>query len=218
MLNQDFLQFFIELAPNNNKAWFDENRKRYETNVKKPFHALVEELLQRLKASVHPEIDTNPSKAIFRINRDIRFSKDKSPYKLQMSAHLSPHGRKEMNYPALYFEAGPEKLAIYSGLYMPDKQVIEKVRDKIATQSSTFKALYTEKAFVDVFGEIQGEKSKIIPKNLKEAAAEEALIYNKSWYWMCEFPPETLLQNNVADLILDSYKACIKLNTFLSVD
>lgn len=218
MIDQDFLIFFKELAPNNNKTWFDENRKRYEKSVKSPFYDLVQDLLHRLKSSVHPEIDLSPSKAIFRINRDIRFARDKSPYKLQMSAHLSPFGRKEMNYPALYFEAGPEKLAIYSGLYMPDKLIIDKVRNKIANQASIFKALYTDKSFRDVFGEIQGEKSKIIPKNLKEFASEEPLIYNKSWYWISELEPETLLQKNVSDIIFNRYLTGVNLNTFLTVD
>ena len=86
----DFLQFFIELAPNNNKDWFDINRKRYENSVKEPFKKFVQQLIGELAKS-NPAFESLEAKdCIFRINRDVRFSKDKIPYKMMVSAVIAP--------------------------------------------------------------------------------------------------------------------------------
>ena len=86
----DFLNFFMELAPNNNKDWFDNNRDRYKKSVKEPFENFVEKLIKEMKKS-EEIMDGRPSDFIFRINKDIRFSKDKSPYKLPRKATSTFH-------------------------------------------------------------------------------------------------------------------------------
>ncbi|HNR54889.1 MAG TPA: DUF2461 family protein, partial [Flavobacteriales bacterium] len=80
----DFNDFFKDLAKNNNKEWFDANRKRYEASVKEPFTAFVAEAIKRI-GKHDKAVRIEPKEAIFRINRDIRFSKDKTPYKLNAS-------------------------------------------------------------------------------------------------------------------------------------
>ncbi len=87
---EDFLNFFIELAPNNHKDWFDLNRKRCEESIKKPFYAFTQHLIDRITKSDAAFKDLLAKDCVFRINRDIRFSKDKSPYKLQYSAVIAP--------------------------------------------------------------------------------------------------------------------------------
>ena len=123
----DYLEFFKELAANNNKEWFDANRKRYETIVRDPFKNFIAELLNRL-SELDPELDIEPKDVIFRINRDIRFSKDKTPYKTNNSAVISPEGRKNKNHPGIYIEFGPEKMAFYGGIYMPSPTEVLRVR------------------------------------------------------------------------------------------
>ena len=86
--SSDYLEFFKELAPNNNKDWFDKNRKRYIDSVKEPFKKFVTDLIQEI-SKVDDEVQIEAKDAIFRINRDIRFSKDKTPYKLNNSAIIS---------------------------------------------------------------------------------------------------------------------------------
>ncbi len=97
-LNKNFLSYLKDLKNNNNRDWFHENKKRYESDLKKPFLQLLEQLIQRLQ-SFSPEIQITPKEAIFRINRDIRFSKDKSPNKTHVAAILSKYGRKSKGYP-----------------------------------------------------------------------------------------------------------------------
>jgi uncharacterized protein (TIGR02453 family) len=90
----DYLAFFKELAANNHKEWFDANRKRYETSVKEPFKAFTQHLIDELAKKEPAFKELKASDCIFRINRDIRFSKDKTPYKTQCSAVISPNGKK----------------------------------------------------------------------------------------------------------------------------
>jgi uncharacterized protein (TIGR02453 family) len=205
--NQDFLQFFMDLAGNNNKDWFDQNRKRYEVNVKDAFKNFVTHIITKLAEEDPAFKDLEASSCIFRINRDIRFSKDKTPYKMNVSAVVTPEGKKSKAINGVYFELGPEHVRVYGGVYEIDKDDLLTVREGIAKNPEKFKKLYSDATFKNVFGEILGEKNKVIPKELKEAAEKEPLIYNKQWYFYKQFDAEVVLSENLDQLILDCYKA-----------
>ena len=205
--NQDFLQFFMDLAGNNNKDWFDQNRKRYEVNVKDAFKNFVTHIITKLAEKDPAFKDLEASSCIFRINRDIRFSKDKTPYKMNVSAVVAPEGKKSKAINGVYFELGPEHVRVYGGVYEIDKDDLLTVREGIAKNPEKFKKLYSDATFKNVFGEILGEKNKVIPKELKEAAEKEPLIYNKQWYFYKQFDAEVVLSENLDQLILDCYKA-----------
>lgn len=211
----DFNKFFIDLAPNNNKEWFDANRKRYEQSVKEPFEAFVAEVIKQV-AKVDPKVNITPREAIFRINRDVRFSKDKAPYKSRMSAVVAAGGRKDHSTGGIYFELGPENVAFYGGQYMPEKEQLQGIREHIAANLARFKKLRTAKAFVDRFEGIQGERNKIFPKEFKEAALKEPLIANKQFYFMAELPPSTVSDPKLVQILLDHYKAMKPMNDFLA--
>ena len=147
----DYLIFFKELAANNNKEWFDANRKRYETVVRDPFKEFITLLIDELSKR-DASIDIQAKEAIFRINRDIRFSKDKTPYKLQNSAIISKEGRKNKNYPGIYLEFGPERLAFYGGIYMPDSKQTLKVRSFFKAHSKELQSLLFDANFKSNFG------------------------------------------------------------------
>ena len=203
---QDLLDFFIELAPNNNKDWFDENRKRYEKSVKDPFKAFVTHLISKL-SDINTEFkDLEAKDCIFRINRDIRFSKDKQPYKLQVSAVITPGGKKDKTGNGVYFEIGPERLRVYGGIYEIEKEDLLELRIGISENLDEFKKLYSNPQFVKFYGELRGAKNKILPKDLKEFGEIEPLILNKQFYFFTEFTPETILFDNLDELILDCYK------------
>lgn len=203
----DYLNFFIELAANNNKDWFDLNRKRYEQNVKKPFADFVQHLIDLLAAKDPTFKDLEAKDCIFRINRDIRFSKDKSPYKMMCSAVIAPEGKKSKAVNGVYIELGPEHMRVYGGVYEIDKEDLEIVRDTIAQDVLEFQKAYKNPIFVKTFGEILGERNKIIPTHLREAASIEPLIFNKQWYFYTQFEPEMILQNNLDQIVVACYKA-----------
>lgn len=211
----DYLEFFKELAANNNKDWFDRNRKRYETVVRDPFKSFIGLLIAEI-AKTDPEFDIEAKNAIFRINRDIRFSKDKTPYKLNNSALISPAGRKDKNNPGIYLEFGPEKLGVYGGIYMPSPAQVQQVRSYMLSNLNEWEKALNSPEFKQAYGEIQGEKSKRIPKEFREAAENHALLYNKQWYYHADLSPKLILGENLMDTILDLWKKAQPVKNFLS--
>lgn len=210
----DFNKFFKDLAKNNNKEWFDTNRKRYEQSVKKPFEAFVAEVIKRVQ-KLDPNVKIEPKDAIFRINRDIRFSKDKTPYKMTASAIVSRGGRKDHGEPGIYFELGPEHVQIFGGSYEPEKEQLEMIRRKIASDPKAFKKLYEAREFRSHFNGIEGERNKVLPPDLKEAAKLEPLIANKQFYYHATLPAKTVTDPKLMDILIDHYKAMRPMNAFL---
>ena len=203
---QDLLDFFIELAPNNNKDWFDENRKRYEKSVKEPFKDFVNHLIKKL-TEIDPDVSEIEAKdCIFRINRDIRFSKEKQPYKLQVSAVVAPEGKKSKAINGVYFEISPEHLRVYGGVYEIEKDDLLNLRIGLTENLDAFKKLYNDPKFVKMYGELRGTKNKVLPKEIKEFTEKEPLLFNKQFYFFTEFTPETILFDNLDELIIDCYQ------------
>lgn len=211
--NKDFNQFFIELASNNNKDWFDANRRRYLENVKNPFEHFLNDLVERIRKQ-DPAFQIDVPKSIFRINRDIRFSKDKTPYKLNRSAFLSPFGKKDSR-PGLYISLGPEKVWVGGGVYAPDKNELMRVRNAIAQRPENFRHAISHKAFVEKYGALRGEENKRLPtKRLTAAAEKQPLIYRKQFYYMAEFPPDTILRRDLVEFVATYYQAAEPVRTF----
>ena len=213
-LPNDFNAFFKDLAKNNNKEWFDANRKRYETSVKEPFAAFVGEAIKRI-GKLDKAISIEPKDAIFRINRDIRFSKDKTPYKLSTSAIISSAGKKDHAAPGIYLELGPEHVGIYAGAYMPEKAQLERIRTALINDGKALRKIICAKPFVDHFGAVRGEVNKVIPAPFKVAAAKEPLIANKQFYVMAELPAKLVASEDLLDVLLDHYKAVRPFNDWL---
>lgn len=198
-----FLDFFAELEENNHKEWFDQNRKRYEGFVKEPFKRFVAEMIAQISA-LDPEVRAEPKDCIFRINRDIRFSKDKTPYKTNVSASIAPGGRKNMSTPGIYIELSARDIRIYSGVYMPDKDQLTKVRASIEYNLEGFQKVVNDKEFIKNFGGILGDKNKIVPKEFKEVLEKEPLIANKQFYFFKKYEPKQLLSETlVVDFMTD---------------
>jgi len=204
IFSPDFMQFYKDLAANNDRDWFLANKKRYESSVKQPFETFIKLLIARMKVE-QPTLDPDPKNAIFRINRDVRFSKDKTPYKLQSSAIISPGGKKDMVSPGLYLEVGPEKVAVYGGIYMPEKPQLEAIRAHLAANLDQFDQFLQAKEFKQVFGTLHGEKNKKLPPELQAAAAKQPLIYNKGFYFFHHMPAETMLAPDFIDQVLQRY-------------
>jgi uncharacterized protein (TIGR02453 family) len=211
--NPAFFKFFEQLAKNNNKEWFDKNRSTYETEVKAPFKKFVG-LIQSELAKDHPEFLREPSKAIFRINRDIRFAKDKSPYKDHVGALFSRSGTKDSR-PSFYLHIGAKEVFLGGGMYDVDKEKLEKIRQEIYYNNDVFKKIINDKAFKTLYGEVQGERNKVLTPNYKEFAKEQPIIANKQFYYMAQLKKEDVLDKNFEKTVLKYYKAAAKFNEFM---
>jgi len=209
-----FLDFFKELAANNHKNWFDENRKTYETYVKNPFLVFIQDLIDALRKK-GIEISPEAKNAIYRINRDVRFSKDKTPYKLFASALISETGKKDNSLPGFYVEFNPEKIAVFAGIYMPDKDQIFKIRTYIAQNLEQFSAIIYDPKFVQQYGTIQGESQVRIAKEFKEAAAIQPLLIQKQWYIEANLEPEIILDDQFLSIIIELFELAMPLHLFM---
>ena len=214
---EEFNDFFKGLAPNNHKDWFHANKKMYERAVKKPFDKFLVDLIAAIKRDYHPTLELAPKDAKFRINRDIRFSKDKTPYKMFVSAVIAPQGRKTQEAVGLYLQLGVGELSFGGGSYSPSKESLLATRNLIAKKPNEFDQLLQDKLFTTFFPTgILGEKNKRLPKAFKEAVIRQPLLANKQFYFMAEYDDETLITSpNFLDFVLQHYQAGRKMNRFL---
>lgn len=151
MLSKETLQFLDDLKANNNRDWFVENKKRYEA-FKKDYQQLVTDLLDAMKP-LDPSLEMLEVKnCTFRINRDIRFSKDKTPYKSHLGIWLSS-GAKGLNRSGYYIHLEKGASFIAGGLYCPESEDLKKMRKEIAYFHDDLEAILEEKDFKREFGD-----------------------------------------------------------------
>lgn len=209
-----FSKFLKELAKTNTTEWFNENRKTYESEVKKPFAALVEELIHRIQKH-EPEVKIKSADAIMRINKDIRFSKDKTPYNTHVSAIISVTGKKDKSYPGLYFQLSPEGIEIYGGAYVIETPTLQTMRTYIDSHLKDFSAAYNHKEFKAKFGTLHGEQHKRIPPEFQSAFEKEPLMANKQFYFKATLKPGMITSEDLPDVIMAYYLAGKPVNDFL---
>lgn len=207
---QDFSQFFKDLAAHNNREWFAANKKRYIKHVKEPFEALVADLIQATGAKV-PVKD-----AVFRIYRDVRFSKDKTPYQLHASAIISDGGRKSMQVPGMYVHLSAQEQHIGGGVYMPEKEELARIRHAIIQNEKAFEDQIQNKKFKSLYSGILGERNKILPKEFRDMKlSESSWVYQKQFYFMADYDDESLpLRKDLLPFILEHHSAGLSMNTF----
>jgi uncharacterized protein (TIGR02453 family) len=176
----ELVAFLSELALHNNKPWFDEHRPTYE-RLRNEWLGFVDQVIDGA-AEFDPRVAiVSPKDAMFRINRDIRFSRDKRPYKTTFSAAICPQGRTS-GLPAYYFqvnEAGA--LLIAGGVHMPARPILDQIRQHIAEHPERLAAALADPTFVAVFGDIEGERLKRPPQGYDEHTPGIEFIKLKSF-------------------------------------
>lgn len=169
------LRFLRGLARNNTRPWFEAHRTDYEGQVRAPMHALIEEMDVRL-ARLAPEIIGHPTRSMFRIYRDIRFSKDKSPYKTHAACwfyHRDADRRvgseAEGGGAGFYFHVAPGGSFVGGGIWMPPRSVLNRLRDAIAEDYKGFDRIVRDRGFVRRFGGLDDEAVlKRMPRGFPE--------------------------------------------------
>lgn len=156
------LKFLKDLEKNNTKEWFHDHNDTYQ-NLRSEFIEFVGQLIEEIASFDKGVAGLDPKKCIFRINRDIRFSKDKSPYKTNFGAAMGEGGKKTEKA-GYYFHAEPGKSFIAGGIWMPSSEVLSNIRQEIDYNQEEFKKLLEAKDFKKYFGELEGESLKTAPK------------------------------------------------------
>ena len=162
----ELYRFFDELIANNNRLWFNANKERYIEWVRDPmssFIAAMQEPLSRISA--HIVADPRPvGGSMFRIYRDTRFSKDKTPYKSHAASHFRHTVGRDVHGPGFYFHLGPDKNEVGGGIWRPETAVARQIRQRIVDHPRQWETIVGDEAFVARFGGLQGEQLKRVPR------------------------------------------------------
>jgi uncharacterized protein (TIGR02453 family) len=199
---RDLTQFLTELGENNNRPWFIMNKPRYDI-LREEFLAVVTELIGQLGKFDKQVIACNPKKAMFRINRDIRFSNDKRPYKTRFSAGITPRDLRRPSAgggPTYYFHIdGDGTMLIGAGEYLPPAPRLKAIREQIVNDATGFGKLIKNKQLRATFGDLQTEdKLQRPPKGFDPDHPHIEYLKLKSFFvWI-----EVKLKLNQPDLLV----------------
>jgi uncharacterized protein (TIGR02453 family) len=162
MLQQDTIQFLKQLKVNNNKEWMDANRKQYEA-AKSDFEQFVTKVIEGISAFDPSLSDLTAKQCVFRVNRDIRFSENKAPYKFNFGASFSKGGKKSPSA-GYYVHLEPGSSFVGGGCWMPPADMLKNIRQEIDYDLKTFKKIIDQKGFKNLYPAIDGERLKKAPQ------------------------------------------------------
>ena len=184
----EFFRFLKSLKRNNNRPWFLKNKERYELLVRNPFLDFIGQLGPALRQiSPHLFVDNSPSGgSMFRIYRDTRFSKDKTPYKTHVAAWFPLSRQKDVHSPGFYIHLGPDEVFAGGGVWHPDAPVLAQIRDYLLNHSREWKDMLSDQDFKKQCA-LDGEKLQRPPKGypadhpLIETLKYKDFIYSTSF-------------------------------------
>ncbi len=208
------LGFFTDLAANNDRAWFTDNKPRYERVVLEPLRALLGAAIVGLAARDIP-LGNDPAKAIFRIHRDVRFSKDKSPYKTHAGAVLARDGGKSPDGGIVYFHLAPEGCFMAAGFYVPEPARLSALREASFVEPLRFQAILDDLARHGL--ELSDEESLTrLPRGYEDATGENlvAWLKLKSYLVRRKLSEQEVFSADLPQKLIDFAGACMPLLRF----
>ncbi len=208
------LSFISDLKKNNHKEWFHANRSRYE-EAREEFHAFVESLINEIQVFDPSLGPIQPKSTVFRINRDIRFSKDKSPYKTNFGAFIVPGGKKSGNA-GYYFHLDPEGSFAGGGVYHPMPDILKKIRNEIYHNAEEFKGIIEGKEFYKYFGDMYDDRLKTPPKGFPKDFEHIELLKYKSYIVSQNFDTETVTGGDLVTETVKAFRLMYPLNKFIN--
>ena len=215
MLQKETFRFLKGLGKNNNKAWFEKNRPAYQ-DAKENFEEFVEGIIKGVGV-IDKDIAVLIAKStIFRQNRDIRFSANKTPYKIHMGAYLNK-GTKKINTPGYYIHLEPGKSMIGAGLYQPEPPVLAKVRQEIDYNQEEWLKLMTSRELKKYFKTIPDTSDRLTraPKGYEETNPVIDFLKLKSFVVTTPLKDEEVFERDFQKKIIRSFTAAKALIDFL---
>jgi uncharacterized protein (TIGR02453 family) len=218
MLEKSTVKFLKDLKKNNNREWFERNKTRY-LEAKSDMENFTWQLIKGL-SDFDTEIansNLNTKKCTFRIYRDVRFSKDKSPYKTNMGSFFNIGGKKVHNA-GYYFHLQPKNVFIAGGAWMPESKDLKLIRDKIIINYYEFEKILNNKAFRKYFPEglDTEEKLKKIPKGFNENHPAAEYIKLKSFTVTHFLPDDLIYKKGLVQYVLNGFKSMQPFIKFLN--
>jgi len=208
------MEFLRGLARNNRREWFLPRKAVYETSVKQPMRELVTALNQAL-AGFAPEYATDPEKAIFRIYRDVRFSKDKKPYKDHIGANFDVRGMGR-GHGGFYCAISHKEVAVGGGVYMPEPATLVAIRNHIAEHHAELRRILANAKVRRLLDGLQGDQLTRVPKGFCADHPAADLLRFKQFVLYVELPPDLATSPTLYREIVDRFRAMVPFLRFLN--
>lgn len=192
--SKDFFKFFRELAKNNEREWFEANKAHYREVVQATMSDFITDIAPKL-AKISPRFRADPRPnggSMFRIHRDVRFSKDKRPYKTHAAIHFRHERAKDAHAPGFYLHIEPKNVMFGGGVWMADPVALAHIRGAIAEDTKTWARAKSAKSVMAAFGGLR-EDSEALSRPPKGFAADHPMIEDlkrKSFFVMAEASEE----------------------------
>lgn len=207
-------EFLIDLKFNNTRQWYKDNEARYKA-AKQEYSDFIDQLIVELK-KFDKSINVDSAKeCMFRIHRDVRFSKNKEPYKTNFGAFIA-HGGRKSDFAGYYVHMEPDQSFVGGGIYMPQGPILAAIRAEIYENTPKFKEIINEKDFKKHFNEIIGEKLKTAPKGFPKDFQDMDLIRHKHYAIAHQVDESFWKSKDVLKKTVDIYKTQYKFNSFLN--
>jgi uncharacterized protein (TIGR02453 family) len=211
---KDVLPFLKALNENNKREWFQNNKHLYEL-AKNEVEDFVNFLIPQIN-SFDPAIGhLEAKKTLFRIYRDVRFSKDKTPYKTYFGAYIAPGGRKSI-YAGYYLHIEADGCFLAGGSHCPQGEHLKKIRSEIYYNTDQLKEILLSADFKKYFGEIVGDKLKRPPLGFSKDFADIELLKFKDYTIFHRFEDDRLKQPDLGEFCLDVFRKMKPFNDFMN--
>lgn len=216
MIHKSTIDFLKKLKKNNNRDWFNTNKKLYE-DAKYDFEVFLFELIQKIADYDETVSGLEPKDCMFRIYKDVRFSKDKLPYKTNLGASINPGGRKAPDSAGYYVHISPNECFLGSGLYYPMPEKLAEVRNKIAGNYKSFKKIVENKDFKKYYKKLWQEHAlKTAPKGFDKEHPAMEFLKLKSFIAGHNVKEDRVLSKSFSDYTAKIFRSVKPLNDFLN--
>lgn len=214
MIQKTTLDFLKELKDNNNKEWFQMNKEKFEKAFEN-INNLTEHLIAEIEKFDKSVKGLQAKDCLFRIYKDVRFSKDKTPYKTNFGAFIKKGGKKDKGAGYyIHIENGASFIA--GGSYCPESKDLNLIRESIAKDAKPLKKILENPIFKSEFGELVGEKVKTVPKGFDKNHPNIDLLRFKSYIVMKKLSNKQLTSKDLKDFCLNNFKILFPLNEYLN--
>ncbi len=211
---EQVLQFLQDLSENNNREWFEANRKRY-TESREKMLFLTDVLINEIR-KFDPEISpVNPKDCMFRIFRDVRFSNDKRPYKTNFGSFIAPGGRKSTKA-GYYFHIEPGGSFVGGGIYMPDSIRLNAIRQHIERHPEEFLEILNHPEFKAIYPEMMDHRLKTAPRGIAKDHDYIHLLRYKSFAFSTRIDKKTMLNGAFIEYTMKAFRELHKVNAWLN--
>lgn len=214
LINHETLDFLSNLEINNNREWFNENKQHY-LNAKENVENVVNDIISGVSVFDNSVERLEAKNCIFRIYKDTRFSKDKTPYKTNIGASLVEKGPKTLNHAGYYIHLEPGKSFLAGGVYMTESKNLKAIRERISSESDAFLKILDKKTFKNHL-DLRGDRVVKVPQGFEKEDPMGEYLKFKQFTVFHQLSDDAVLENNFVINTIKIFKEIYPFNQFLN--